>query len=108
MINVSTNFLVRHIIDCDVRPVLKVHGGDVQINEITEDGCVQLEFKGACGGRTLQALMFAISIRQRLLKAPGVSSVTMRGVKVSTVTLERIGQFYKGYSFQIRDPLLNT
>jgi Fe-S cluster biogenesis protein NfuA len=99
MNNTSTDFLVRQVIDCDVRPVLKMHGGGVQIIEITKDNCVQLEFEGTCRECTLQDLMFALSIRQRLLEVPGVSNVTVKGVKVSAVTLERIGQFYKGYSF---------
>jgi Fe-S cluster biogenesis protein NfuA len=105
MNNVSTNFWVQQIIDCNVRPILKAYGGGVRMTGITEEGCVQLELEGACRERTLQALMFALSIRQRLLEVPGISNVTMKGVKVAAVTLERIGQFYQGYSFQMKRPI---
>lgn len=104
MNSTSVDSRVRQVIDCDVRPGLKVHGGGVQIIEITEEGCVQLEFEGACRGCALQSVTYALAIRQRLLEVPGVSDVMMKGVKVSSVALERIAKFYKGYSFQMNVP----
>ncbi len=95
---------VEQVIDCDVRPILKVHGGGVQIVKITEDGCIQLEFEGACRGCAFQSVTFALAIRRRLLEVPGISDVTMKGVKVSSIALERISEFYQGYSFQMKQP----
>ncbi|MGF6781572.1 NifU family protein [Paraburkholderia sp. GAS334] len=100
----TTYLQVREALDSDVRPNLKIHGGDVEVVQVTEDGCVQLEFEGACRGCALQSVTFAVGVRQRLLEVPGVSEVTMKGVKVSSFALDRISQFYKGYSFQMNKP----
>jgi Fe-S cluster biogenesis protein NfuA len=101
MSNAGIHERVRDVIDADIRPILKIHGGDVSLLDITDDGCVQLEFEGACRGCALQSVTYAVGVRQRLLEVAGVSDVTMLGVKVSTVALERIAEFYKGYSFQM-------
>jgi Fe-S cluster biogenesis protein NfuA len=93
---------VRGVIDADIRPLLKIHGGDVSLLDITDDGCVQLEFEGACRGCALQSVTYAVGVRQRLLEVIGVSDVTMLGVKVSTIALDRIAEFYKGHSFRMR------
>jgi Fe-S cluster biogenesis protein NfuA len=103
MSNVGIYERVRDVIDTDIRPILKIHGGDVSLLDIADDGCVQLEFEGACRGCALQSVTYAVGVRQRLLEVPGVTDVTMLGVKVSTVALERIAEFYKGYSFQMKN-----
>ena len=102
MSNVGIYERVRDVIDVDIRPLLKIHGGDVSLLDITGDGCVELEFKGACRGCALQSVTYAVGVRQRLLEVAGVSDVTMLGVKVSTAALERTAEFYEGYSFQMR------
>ncbi|MEH2474214.1 Fe-S cluster biogenesis protein NfuA [Nitrobacteraceae bacterium AZCC 2161] len=101
MSNLGIYERVRDVMDADIRPMLKIHGGDVSLLDITDDGCVLLEFEGACRGCALQSVTFAVGVRQRLLEVAGVSDVTMLGVKVSTIALERIAEFYKGYSFQM-------
>jgi Fe-S cluster biogenesis protein NfuA len=100
----SISFRVREVIDRDVRPGLRIHGGDVEILEITESGRVHLAFEGACRGCSLQSVTYAVAIRQRLLDLSGVSDVTMKGINVSPAALERISAVYKGFSFQSRKP----
>jgi Fe-S cluster biogenesis protein NfuA len=102
MSNVGIYERVRDVMDADIRPLLKIHGGDVSLLDITDEGCVELEFEGACRGCALQSVTYAVGVRQRLLEVAGVSDVTMLGVKVSTAALERTTEFYKGYSFQMR------
>ena len=68
MSNVGIYERVRDVIDADIRPSLKIHGGDVSLLDITDDGCVQLEFEGACRGCALQSVTYAVGVRQRLLE----------------------------------------
>jgi Fe-S cluster biogenesis protein NfuA len=95
---------VRAVMDEEIRPSLKIHGGDVSLLDISEDGRIQLEFEGACRGCALQSVTYAVGVRQRLLEVAGISDVTMLGVKVSETALNRIAEAYKGYSFQMRKP----
>ena len=95
----SISFRVREVIDRDVRPGLKIHGGDVELLEITESGCVHLAFQNACSGCSLRSVTYAVAIRERLLAVPGVSDVKMKGVNLAPAALERISAVYKGSSF---------
>jgi Fe-S cluster biogenesis protein NfuA len=90
---------VRGVIDSDIRPFLKIHGGDVDLVNVTCGGEVHLEFQGACRGCALQTVTYAIAIRQRLLEVPGVTEVAMKGIRISRMALERTAAAYKGYSF---------
>ena len=100
MNDANISLRVREVIDHDVRPGLKIHGGDVEILQITESGCVHLAFQGACRGCSLQSVTYAVAIRQRLLEVPGVSDVTMKGVNVAPAALQRISAMYKEFSFR--------
>lgn len=99
MTEITTYQAVMAVVNDDVRPGLKIHGGGVDVLRVADDGQVELEFTDACRGCALQSVTFAVAIRQRLLEVPGVSEVTMKGVRVSAVTLERISEFYRGYEF---------
>jgi Fe-S cluster biogenesis protein NfuA len=100
----SVSFRVREVIDRDVRPGLRIHGGDVEILEITESGCVRMAFQNACQACPIRSVTYAVAIRQRLLEVPGVSGVTMKGVNLAPAALERISAVYKGSSFLSRKP----
>jgi Fe-S cluster biogenesis protein NfuA len=100
MSDTSISFRVREVIDHDVRPGLRIHGGDVEILQITESGYVHLAFEGACRGCSLKSVTYAVAIRQRLLELSGVANVTMEDVNVAPAALERISAVYKGFSFQ--------
>jgi Fe-S cluster biogenesis protein NfuA len=96
-----TRLHIEEVVEADIRPVLKIHGGGVNILDVDEEGRVHLEFEGACRGCALQSVTYAVGIRQRLLEVPGVSDVTMRGIKVSPIALKRIANLYAGYPFRI-------
>jgi Fe-S cluster biogenesis protein NfuA len=93
--------IVIDILESEIRPLLKIHGGGVDLLELTEDGVVRLEFQGACRGCALQSVTYAIGIRQRLLEVSGIEEVVMKGVRLSNAALDRTASFYKSYSFRI-------
>lgn len=39
---------IADIIDTEVRPSLQLHGGDIQLLEVTADGWVRVKLSGAC------------------------------------------------------------
>lgn len=104
MIEPETYARVCQVVDRDIRPLLKIHGGDVTIIQVATDGRVELEFEGACRGCALQTVTYAVGIRRRLLEVPGVSEVSMRGVKLSAIALDRVAEMYKGYFFRMNKP----
>ena len=84
------------IIREEIRPLLRIHGGDIALIEAT-DGNLELEFEGACRACALKSVTYAIGIRERLRHVPGVSSVTVRGISLSATALERVAQAYASH-----------
>jgi Fe-S cluster biogenesis protein NfuA len=41
---------VKRVLDRDIKPYLKSHGGDVKLISVSADGTVKLRLTGACGG----------------------------------------------------------
>jgi Fe-S cluster biogenesis protein NfuA len=92
---------VFEVLRAHVRPLLKVHGGGVTLLSIDPDGCVELEFEGACRGCALQTVTYVVAVRQRLMEVPGVTEVLLRGLRVSEAALKRTEDTYRGYSFRL-------
>jgi Fe-S cluster biogenesis protein NfuA len=90
---------VCNVLELQIRPLLLIHGGGIDLVGITADGRVELEFQGACRGCALQAVTYAIGVRQRLLEIPGVTEVEVRGVRLSKAALKRTSEMYRGFSF---------
>ena len=90
---------VESVLETQIRPMLRVHGGDISLLEVTPEGCVHLRFEGGCRGCALQGVTFSVGVRQRLLRIEGIEDVRMEGVKVSNAALERAARLYEGYSF---------
>ncbi|MGD9925151.1 MAG: NifU family protein, partial [Pseudorhodoplanes sp.] len=84
----------------EIRPLLLIHGGGIDLLAIDEDGRVELEFQGACRGCALQSVTYAIGVRQRLMEIPGVREVDVRGVRLSKMALQRTAEMYRGYTFR--------
>lgn len=103
MENVSTEE-VEILLDRQVRPLLKIHGGGIELLEVTGDGRVSLEFQGACRGCPLKSVTYALGVRQKLLQLPGVREVRVNGVRLSDAALRRVEKFYSGYSFWVGGP----
>lgn len=88
---------VIEILDSQIRPVIKLHGGGVELLDVTEYGEVELSFDGACRGCSLKSLTYALGVRQKLLPIPGVTAVNMEGVRLSQAALDRVKKYYGGH-----------
>jgi Fe-S cluster biogenesis protein NfuA len=71
------------VLQTQIRPLLAVHGGGLELLEITPAGEVRLAFEGACRGCSLKSVTYALGIRQKLMVLPGVIEVTVDGVRLS-------------------------
>jgi len=59
-----------------IRPYLKADGGDVRINELTEDHIVRLEFVGACGNCSMSTMTFKAGVEAAIKRdVPEVKAV---------------------------------
>ena len=91
---------VLDVLDLQIRPLLLIHGGGIDLVSIDESGRVELEFQGACRGCALQSVTYAIGVRQRLMEIPGVTEIDVKGVRLSKMALKRTAEIYRGYSFR--------
>lgn len=94
---------IEALIATQIRPLLKIHGGEIQLLEITDTGQVRLAFEGACRGCMLKSVTYALGVRQKLLQHPAVKEVHMEGVRLSEAALRRVEKNYAGYSFWVGD-----
>ena len=81
---------VAYVLDSEIRPLLHFHGGDVHVAEISPNGTVRLEYVGACHGCNLQVITHFLTVRERLLRVPGVMDVVASGVQISDAAKRRI------------------
>lgn len=45
-----------------IRPYLKADGGNVKVNEITDENVVKLEFMGTCGNCSMSTMTFKAGV----------------------------------------------
>ena len=69
-------------------PLLRVHGGGVELVEVGENS-VKLRFTDACTACRLRPLTTAAAIRPRLLAIDGVEDVEIEGVRISAAAIKR-------------------
>jgi Fe-S cluster biogenesis protein NfuA len=86
------------VIETQIRPLLAVHGGGLELIDVTPSGEVRLAFEGACRGCSLKSVTYALGVRQKLMPIPGVTEVTVEGVRLSRAAIERAARMYAGYS----------
>ncbi|MCK4421946.1 NifU family protein [candidate division WOR-3 bacterium] len=69
---------VKKVLDRDVKPVLKSHGGSVKLISVSEDGVVKVKLTGACHGCPL-AQQTLVGFVERTIKAkiPEVKKVVI-------------------------------
>ncbi|WP_027338941.1 NifU family protein [Halonatronum saccharophilum] len=66
---------VKEILD-KVRPSLQADGGDVELIDVTEDGIVKVQLKGACAGCPMSQMTLKMGIEKNLKEAiPEVKEV---------------------------------
>ena len=60
----------------EIRPFLKADGGDVELVEVTEDGCVKVRLTGACGTCPMSQMTLKMGVEKTLKeKVPDVREV---------------------------------
>ncbi|MFH2137816.1 MAG: NifU family protein [Candidatus Omnitrophota bacterium] len=60
----------------EIRPALQADGGDVELVDVTEDGIVKVQLKGACGCCPMSQMTLKMGIEKKLKQAiPAVKSV---------------------------------
>jgi Fe-S cluster biogenesis protein NfuA len=70
---------VRRALD-DVRPLLRSHGGDVELVELTDAGAARLRLTGSCHGCPSSSATMRQTIEEALLAAaPDLSAVALDG-----------------------------
>jgi len=67
---------IKKVLDEEVRPMLAMHGGDVELVEVTDDGIVKVRLTGGCAGCPA-AQITLISVVEKAIKSkvPGVKKV---------------------------------
>jgi len=58
---------IEKIIDEQIRPVLQMDGGDIELVDVDSDGTVKVRLKGACGGCPMSQLTLTMGV-ERILK----------------------------------------
>ena len=67
---------VKRVLNQDVKPYLKSHGGDVKLLSVSDDGVVKLKLTGACGGCPMAQMTLKGFVEKALkTKIPGVNKV---------------------------------
>lgn len=69
----------------DVRPHLKVDGGNVEVVDVTEDNIVKIKWLGACENCNMSVMTMRAGIEQALRsKIPQIQSVeAINGIELS-------------------------
>jgi Fe-S cluster biogenesis protein NfuA len=52
-----------------IRPYLEADGGNVKVNEVTNDRTLILEFVGACGSCPMSSMTFKAGVEEAIKKA---------------------------------------
>ena len=59
-----------------IRPYLEADGGNVKINQLTNDNVLKLEFIGACGNCPMSTMTFKAGVEEAVRKAvPEIKSI---------------------------------
>ncbi len=60
----------------DVRPSLQADGGDIELVDVSEDGVVSVQLKGACNGCPMSKMTLKQGVERYLKEqVPGVKEV---------------------------------
>ena len=83
--------MVLDVLNFEIRPFLKLHGGDCSFLRMDKDQVVHLKFEMACTACKLRPLTYLAAVRPRLMKIPGVKDIEIQGVRVSEFAKARSG-----------------
>ena len=66
-----------------IRPYLEADGGNVKINQVTDDHVVKLEFVGACGNCPMSTMTFKAGVEEAIKRAVP----EIKGIEVVNLTI---------------------
>ena len=66
-----------------IRPYLEADGGNVKIQQVTEDHVVKLEFVGACGTCPMSTMTFKAGVEEAIKRAVP----EIKGIEVVNLTV---------------------
>jgi len=71
---------VEKVLEEEVRPVLRMHGGGVEVVEVTDEGVVKVKLTGGCAGCPF-SMMTTVGVVENALKSkiPEVKGVELIG-----------------------------
>ena len=62
----------------EIRPMIKMDGGDIELVEVTDDGVVKVKLQGACAGCPGATMTLKFGVEKLLKqKVPSVKSVVL-------------------------------
>lgn len=69
---------IEKVLEGDIKPALAMHGGSVELVDITDDNVVKVKLTGACSGCPM-AQMTVLGIVENILKSriPEIKSVEL-------------------------------
>ena len=86
-----------------VRPVLRGHGGDVRVVDVTPGGSVMIEFLGACRFCPMQPVTLGVAVRPAFDGVAGVTMVECNTVRVSPHAMQRMAELMGSSTHTSRD-----
>ena len=66
-----------------IRPYLEADGGNVKIQQVTDDHVVKLEFVGACGNCPMSTMTFKAGVEEAIKRAVP----EIKGIEVVNLTI---------------------
>ena len=66
-----------------IRPYLEADGGNVRVQQVTEDHVVKLEFVGACGNCPMSTMTFKAGVEEAIKRAVP----EIKGIEVVNLTV---------------------
>ncbi|MBD0864208.1 MAG: NifU family protein [Rhodobacteraceae bacterium] len=82
-----------------VRPMILGHGGDIEIDAVSENGEVSVRLVGACKACPNMAMTFVGPVRTRFMAVEGVTEVHCEQVNAGPKALVRIARLLGAHPF---------
>jgi len=82
-----------------VRPMILGHGGDIEIDSVSESGEVSVRLIGACKACPNMAMTFVGPVRTRFMAVEGVTEVRCEQVNAGPKALARIARLLGAHPF---------
>ena len=82
-----------------VRALILGHGGDIQIEDITDDGVLKVRLTGVCEACPNIAMTYVGPLRTYFLDVPGITSVECEQVHAGPRALARMARLLNARPF---------